>query len=426
MAHGSYIFQRSGSVNWYVQLRSPDGRKVVSLKTADKLQAQIAAAPMIADHKAKLLAARPHLQTICKWEPGEHAGPDGGKIVANERELIYLNHNGGYLRTEPNTTLAVIPPYPESSAQAVVKFIGSLDKPARPVVAAKSADDDLQKTYLKQKGIIKEENGVITILDKLREKQAQAIWHIFKTVVNKPIAKCTRDDGRTIVEHLEAEGCTKSATLRRRMVPLVATVNLAIDEGKLTFNPFAGCVPDRDDEEEREAFSDDDMKLIRANLHKLDKNDQLLVRILATTGLRRGEAFEIRSEEKENGIRFVTIGTKTAQSVRRVPFPKDLLPHLPKKITGQLIQGRMDTAGKRLKNWLHEIGITDPDKAPMHSFRHRAAKRMRAAGIPEDVREAVGGWANGKKKKTSRKYGNKHGAGYPLAVLKKAIDTIGM
>jgi hypothetical protein len=34
--------------------------------------------------------------------------------------------------------------------------------------------------------------------------------------------------------------------------------------------------------------------------------------------------------------------------------------------------------------------------------------------------------ANGKKKKTSRKYGNKHGAGYLLSVLKKAIDTTGI
>jgi integrase len=431
--HGSYLFQRPGSSNWYVQLRSPDERKVVSLRTADKLQAQIAAAPMIAEHKAKLLAARPHLQTVRKLEPGEHAGPDGGKIVANERELIYLNHNGGYLRTEPNTMLAVIPPYPESSAQAVVKFIGSLDKPTRPVVAAKTADDDLLKTYLKQRGIIKEENGVITILDKLREKQAQAIWHTFKTVANKPIAKCTRDDGRAIVAQLVdqagGEDEIKSATLKRRMVPLVATVNLAIEEGKLTFNPFAGCVPDRDDEEERDPFSDDDMKLIRANLRKLTKSDQLLVRLLATTGLRREEAFEIDGEQKENGIRFVTIGGKTPQSLRRVPFPKDLLPHLPKKITGQLIPGRMDTAGKRLKKWLIDIGVIKEDDgrdlAPMHSFRHRAAQRLRAAVPDESLREAVGGWANGKKKKTSRKYGNKHGAGFPLPMLKKAIDCIG-
>ena len=74
------------------------------------------------------------------------------------------------------------------------------------------------------------------------------------------------------------------------MVPLVATVNLAIDEGKLTFNPFSSVVPVRDDEDERDAFSEDDMALIRENLHRLRESDQLLVRVLATTGVRRGEA----------------------------------------------------------------------------------------------------------------------------------------
>ena len=272
------------------------------------------------------------------------------------------------------------------------------------------------ETYLEHNGI-----------DGLRERQARDIWHIFRTVVNKPLRSCTRDDGRAIVAHLEdqAGGEIKSATLRRRMVPLVATVNLAIDEGKLAFNPFSGVVPDRDDEDEREAFDDNDMKLIRANLHRLSESDQLLVRVLATTGMRRGEAFEIDREQTENGIRFVTIGTKTPHSLRRIPFPADLLPYLPPKITSQLIPGRMDLAGKRLKKWLNEIGITDPDKAPMHSFRHRAAQRLRAAIPDESLREAIGGWANGKKKKTSRKYGNKHGKGFPITMLKEAIDKIG-
>ena len=54
------------------------------------------------------------------------------------------------------------------------------------------------------------------------------------------------------------------------MVPLVAAVNLAIEEGKHKgINPFASCVPDRKDEDERDAFDDNDMKIIRANLHKL-------------------------------------------------------------------------------------------------------------------------------------------------------------
>jgi hypothetical protein len=50
---------------------------------------------------------------------------------------------------------------------------------------------------------------------------------------------------------------------------------------------------------------------------------------------------------------------------------------------------------------------------------------MRDASIAEDVREAIGGWANGKGKKTSRKYGNKHGKGYAISILREAIDKIG-
>jgi hypothetical protein len=95
------------------------------------------------------------------------------------------------------------------------------------------------------------------------------------------------------------------------------------------------------------------------------------------------------------GIRFVTIGTKTAHSERRIPFPADLLPYLPPRITDRLITGRMDSAGKRLGKWMEDIGIAgiaeadkaaDLDKAPMHSFRHRAARRLRAIPDPSVVR----------------------------------------
>ncbi len=84
---------------------------------------------------------------------------------------------------------------------------------ARPTPATKGSDDDLLETYLKHNGI-----------DGLRERQARAIWHIFKTVVNKPLKQCTREDGRALVAHMEeqagGEDEIKSATLRRRMVPL--------------------------------------------------------------------------------------------------------------------------------------------------------------------------------------------------------------
>ena len=76
----------------------------------------------------------------------------------------------------------------------------------RPTPAVKNGDDALLETYIKHNGI-----------DGLRERQARDIWHIFRTVVNKPLKQCTRDDGRAIIAHLEeqAGGEIKSATLRR-------------------------------------------------------------------------------------------------------------------------------------------------------------------------------------------------------------------
>ena len=405
-----YLFRRGNTL--YLRLQPPGQRAIErSLGTSDVRAAEIAAADLIKKHKqlmyGRRLARLPRVESqwVPTYTPGMHDG-----FFATERELRDLA-TGKVIGVNGGPAEVLIP----APSDGVPSFEAHDAAKARQTLPTKGSDDDLLEVYIKHNGI----SG-------LREKQARDIWHIFKTVVGKPLAKCTRDDGRAIVAYMkDQDEPPKSATLRRRMVPLVATVNLAIDEGKLTFNPFSSVVPVCDDEEERDAFTDDDMKLIRANLHLLSESDQLLVRLLATTGVRRGEAFEIDREELEYGIRFVTIGTKTPQSLRRVPFPADLLPYLPEKITGPLFTGRMDSASKRLREWLGQIGITDPDKAPMHSFRHRAAKRLRAAGVLEDVREAVGGWANGKKKKTSRKYGNKHGAGYPLSVLKEAIDKIG-
>jgi hypothetical protein len=81
-------------------------------------------------------------------------------------------------------------------------------------------------------------------------------------------------------------------------------------------------VPKREDELEREKFTHADMRTIRRNLHRLDKSDQLLVRLLASTAMRLAEVYEIDNEKKEHGVRYVEIETKTEQSERRGPFPE--------------------------------------------------------------------------------------------------------
>ena len=61
---------------------------------------------MIGEHKARLFAARPRVETVWqhKMEPGrEHVGEDGGKIIATDKELIHIGHNGaGIVKQEPN------------------------------------------------------------------------------------------------------------------------------------------------------------------------------------------------------------------------------------------------------------------------------------------------------------------------------------
>jgi len=73
-----YMFLRPGSRNWHIKLQSPTGRTEKSLGTPDRVRAEVLALPMIAEHKAALLAARPRVETTWhhKLAPGLHVSPD--------------------------------------------------------------------------------------------------------------------------------------------------------------------------------------------------------------------------------------------------------------------------------------------------------------------------------------------------------------
>jgi integrase len=88
-------------------------------------------------------------------------------------------------------------------------------------------------------------------------------------------------------------------------------------------------------------LDDGDIKACKRSLNKLDDKDQLLLRLLATTGMRLSEAFEISGEKTERGIRYVIVGNKTEQSLRRVPLPAHALPYLPRNRQRESDQGRM-------------------------------------------------------------------------------------
>jgi hypothetical protein len=77
-----YLFLRPGSRNWHVKPQSPSKRVERSLGTPDRAQAEILALPMIAEHKVKLLEARPRLETTWQheYEPGRPVCPNFGGL----------------------------------------------------------------------------------------------------------------------------------------------------------------------------------------------------------------------------------------------------------------------------------------------------------------------------------------------------------
>jgi integrase len=411
----SYIFQRAGSSNWWIKLRSGGQRIERSLGTTDRREAEIMALPLIAEHKARLLAARPRLERTWqhKLEPGrEH--PDGdGKILATDKDLFFIDRNGAITRTEPNSKLTTrffdkgeeVRSIIFRSQKAAVSFTTS-DR--RPSPAKKNGDDDLLETYVRHAN-----------LHFRIEREARDTFALFKRLTdNKPLKDCTRDDGRKLVTHLEAQGL-KRASIQKKVAWLNAACNFAIKEGTLRFNPFASIVPKVDDAERRVPLDDDDMKTCKRHLSTLAEADQLLFRLLAATGMRLGEAFQISSEATERGVRYVFIGTKTEASRRRVPLPSSVLPFLPKNIHAPLFTGGAPRASKRLNRFLRQCGVAVRGKGKViHSLRHRAADRLRAANAPVDIRHALLGHE-------ARTVADSYGAGHPVRLLKQWIDKIG-
>ena len=128
----------------------------------------------------------------------------------------------------------------------------------------KNSDDKLFETYLDRGG--KKKTGVHGHF----RREAENTWTSFKRLTNnKPLKDRTRDDGRKLVAHFQAEGL-KSATIQKKITWLNAACNLAISEGRLySINPFSSIAPAADDESERLPLDDADMKKCKRNLDKL-------------------------------------------------------------------------------------------------------------------------------------------------------------
>jgi integrase len=178
--------------------------------------------------------------------------------------------------------------------------------------------------------------------------------------------------------------------------------------------------------------------ILEAARRERDVDLRWLPWICALTGARISEVVATRGRdvqrialgEPHGDAWFLAIGmdgqtAKTGSSRRRVPLHPALL-----------AEGFMDYAATKgadarlfstwgalkVTRWVRsDVGITDPKKGPSHSWRHRWEDEGRAAGIPEDIRDALAGHSN---KRIGREYGAGYGDPRLLGRLVEAVAKI--
>ncbi|MGH1591099.1 tyrosine-type recombinase/integrase [Methylobacterium phyllosphaerae] len=419
--HGKYLYRRRGSANWYLRLVYPPEfhdshgrRSEQSMGTADRDEALAKAAFMIRAHKVMLIIARSirtgSVVSGLSHEPGDHAIP-GGRMIATPTTLIYLDAAGNVVRQEPNTASErlLLQAQPEEIRALGITGPTAVKSAPKPEPKPVDSDIELLTEYLLFKG--HDPAGPYAA-------EAHAAWSEFKALVRGKLLKdCDRRDGRAYVDSLRAKGL-KTATVVKRVNFLAAPINHANQTGDMKGNPFFRVVDHKDDAVERVEFSDADMALMREHmLPKLGEDERLMWRILASTGMRHSEAFDIAEEHERGGIRFVRVGKKTESSRREVPIPDCLAPYLPARITGPLFKDpSLKNISKNLLRAVRRAGITDPQKV-VYSLRHRAHTRLRHVECPPDFERAIVGHETGE---SHVKYGS-----FPLPQLKRWIDEIG-
>ncbi|MFP1131561.1 DUF6538 domain-containing protein [Asticcacaulis sp. W401b] len=128
---------------------------------------------------------------------------------------------------------------------------------------------------------------------------------------------------------------------------------------------------------------------------------------------------------------------KTEASKRIIPVHKDLMKmgfsafidlrrqSGKRKLFPELARASNGSYGKEFSKWygryVRKIGVQIAgDRTCYHSLRHVFRDALRTAGVRIDVALALGGWADSSRREVHKNYGS----GFPITILKKAIDSL--
>jgi integrase len=215
---------------------------------------------------------------------------------------------------------------------------------------------------------------------------------------------------------MKAEGRTNNGW-NNRLSLLRQVLRFGVDEGKLPADPTDGLRLKKSRNQSPLPYSDDDAATILLAARKETRPSLRWAHwVMAFTGMRAGEVLQLLGADvrEEGGIWCIDINehaagksVKTGQR-RIVPVHHALIaegftayaktiapdaPLFPDKLPDQH-GNRGGRAWNVIGAWVREkVGITDPLKAPDHSWRHRVEDELRSVEVPEDGRDAILGHA---------------------------------
>ncbi len=226
----------------------------------------------------------------------------------------------------------------------------------------------------------------------------------------RPLASIQAQDVEAYIDDLFATPF-KRATVRRYLVPLKSMFNAAVIEGKMIANPATGIpvIPndpellrimeeDENEEGEAKALTMDELSaLIRA----MPASHQMLVKVLAQTGLRIGEALGLRWQDIDydagvlrvhQSVRGGVVGKpKSKRSRREIPLSQVLRLELRTHHMASPFKGQDDLLfpsdtgepvhASNLYRWFKPAAkAAGVQWAAFHTLRHTAASRWIQVG----------------------------------------------
>lgn len=218
--------------------------------------------------------------------------------------------------------------------------------------------------------------------------------------------KLTQIDTAVIQQFFQTKQHLSKSYTKQMLIMLHEIFQNAVEDGKVKGDPTLSkriTLPQK--QTKRDALPVTEFNDIVSNIHKLKKDDALLMALLCFTGMRRGEVLGltwdnvldnvilVRSEVTFKGNTSVVQNyVKSKSGIRDIPIQQELRPFLQNRGEGFVVSGETPmTQSKFARTW-ERIGKTiNLHNATPHIFRHTYLTLLAASNVDPKTIQAIAG-----------------------------------